>query len=160
MKARVLVVFAAATLVAACGVTPLPSPATPAPSASPSQVVAVPSPSLSPSPFPSASPTPIRAAAIECDQTRFSPPATVVCDEAIAAALAALPPSHSPILKAAFTYHLPCPPNTRGCGFTARLDTGFVIITPKVGGLELVRVVKAANGTISTTGPEAYSPPA
>jgi hypothetical protein len=86
---------------------------------------------------------------------------TLVCDEAIAAALAALPQGHSPVLKAAFTYQLPCPPNARcPAVFAGRLDTGFVIITPTVGGLELVRVVKAANGTLSTTGPDAYSPPA
>ena len=83
---------------------------------------------------------------------------TLVCDEAIAAALAALPQGHRPVLKAAFTYQLPCPPNA-SCA-AARLDTGYVIITPTVGGLEVVRVVKAANGTLSTTGPEAYSPPA
>ena len=84
---------------------------------------------------------------------------TLACEEAIAAALAALPPGHSPVLKAAFTYRLPCPPNTR-CYPTLLLDAGFVIITPKVGGIEWVRVVKAANGSISTTGPEAYPPSA
>jgi hypothetical protein len=157
MKARVLVVLAAATLVAACAVTPTPSPATPAPSASPSSVVVVPSPSPSPTP----SPTPLTAATIECPPTIFKTvfAGTLACDEAIAAALAALPQGHSPVLKAAFTYQLPCPPNTR-CALTMRVDTGFVIITSKDGGLEVVRVVKAANGTISTPGPEPYSPSA
>jgi hypothetical protein len=37
---------------------------------------------------------------------------------------------------------------------------GTLIITPTVGGLELVRVVKAANGILSTTGPEPYYPSA
>jgi hypothetical protein len=159
MKARVLVVLVAATLVAACGVTPTPSPATPAPSASPSSVVVAPSPSVSPSPSPS--PTPLTAATIECAPTKFKTvfAGTLACDEAIAAALAALPQGHSPVLKAAFTYQLRCPLNTR-CALTMRVDAGFVIITSKDGGLELVRVVKAANGTISTTGPEAYSPSA
>jgi hypothetical protein len=157
MKAHGLVVLVAATLVAACAVTPTPSPATPAPSVSPSSVVVVPSPSPSPSP----SPTPLTAAAIECAPTIFKTvfAGTLACDEAIAAALAALPQGHSPLLKAAFTYRLPCPLSTR-CPDTTRVDTGFVIITSKDGGLELVRVVKAANGTISTTGPAAYSPPA
>jgi len=82
---------------------------------------------------------------------------TLVCDEAIRAALAALPVGHSPVLEAAFTYQLPCPRNAR-CALPARLNTGFVIVTPMVGGLELVRVGKAANGAISTTGPEAYLP--
>ena len=85
---------------------------------------------------------------------------TLVCDEAIAAALAALPQGHSPVLKAAFSYQL-CPPNAWCAAvFAGRLDTGFVIITPTVGGLELVRVVKAANGPLITTGPEPYYPSA
>jgi hypothetical protein len=83
---------------------------------------------------------------------------TLVCDEAIAAALARLPLGHSPVLMASFVYQLPCSPRVR-CASVGRLDRGFVIITPKVGGLELIRVFKAVNGTISSTGPEAYSPP-
>jgi hypothetical protein len=156
MKAHVLVVLVAATLVAACVVTPTPSPATLAPSASPSSVVVVPSASNAPSASPS--PTPIAAAAIECPQTTFKTvfAGTLVCDEAIAAALAALPLGHSPVLKAAFAYQLPCP---RRCAAVGRLDRGFVIITPKVGGLELMRVFKVVNGTIRSTGPEAYFPP-
>jgi hypothetical protein len=159
VKPHVLVVLVAATLVAACGATPTPSPATPAPPASPSSVVLV--PSAGPSPTPSPSPIPLLVAAIECLQMEFKTlfAGTLGCDEAIAAALAALPQGHGPIVKAAFTYQMPCPPNAR-CAAAVRLDTGFVIITPKVGGLELVRVVKAANGTISTSGPEAWSPPA
>jgi len=157
MKVRVLVMLVAATLGAACAVTPAPPPATPAPSASPSFVVLVPSPSAAPSP----SPTPLTAVTIECSPMLFKTvfAGRLVCDEAIAAAFAALPPGHSPMLRATFTYQLPCPPSAR-CASAIRLDTGFVIITATVGGLELVRVVKAANGTISTTGPEAYSPSA
>lgn len=155
MKVRVLVLLVAATFVAACAVTPTPSPATPAPSASPSSVVLVPSPSASPSP----SATPLTAATIECSPGLFK---TVfiglMCDEAIAAALAALPQGHRPVFRATFTYRLPGPPNA-SCA-AARPDTGYVIITPTVGGLELVRVVKAANGTLSTTGPEPYYPSA
>src|SRR5438094_1658876 len=51
---------------------------------------------------------------------------------------------------------LPSPTNclvhgTRGALSRPGSNTGFVIVTPMVGGLELVRVGKAANGAISTT---------
>jgi hypothetical protein len=139
---------AVAMVVAACGLEPSPAPPTSTP-------IAV---APSPTPTPVSLPTPIIAASIVCPQSRFDPPATLQCNEAVDAALAALPMDHAAVLEASFDYRLPCAPNAR-CAAVMGRDTGFVVITSETGRLEVVRVTQAPDGTMTTEGPESYNPP-
>ncbi len=141
---------AVALIVAACGFEPSPAPPTSTP------IAAVPSPT--PTPTPVSLPTPIIAASIVCPQSRFNPPATLQCNEAVDVALAALPMDHAAVLEAVFVYRLPCAPTIR-CAAGIGRDTGFVILTSEGGALELVRVAEAADGTMTTEGPEPYTRP-
>ena len=136
--------FAIATLVLACAAPPQPSPASLAPASPPASVDPA-----SPTTSPAVAPT------IGC-VGRSSRPVALACDEAVEAALAALKPSHEPILNATFVYRLPCPVNAR-CAATLP-TTGFVILTSAAGS-ELVRVDQGPTGVISATGPTPYVPP-
>lgn len=142
--------IAAAMIVTACGFEPSPAPPTSTPIAA--------APSTTPIPTPVSLPTPIIAASIVCPQSRFDPPATLQCNEAVDAALAALPMDHVAVLEAVFVYRLPCGPTLR-CAAGIGRDTGFVILTSEDGALELVRVAEAADGFIATEGPEPYTRP-
>ena len=138
-----------------CANVPSPSTLTSPPRPSPSSLVVTPSQTL-----PTPSPTQLSAAEIDCPQVRFKTVylGTSSCEEAIAAAFAVLRQGHQRVLRAAFAYLLPCPPNARCAAAIERIDRGRVVITSEAGGPELVSVVKAANGTITTTGPFPYPP--
>jgi hypothetical protein len=140
--------FAIPTLLLACAAPPQPSPA----SLAPASATASDQPA-SPAASPSASPE--VATTIACVR-RSSRPGTLACDKAVEAALAALKPSHEPILTATFVSRLPCPINAR-CAAT--LPTiGFVILT-SAAGTEVVRLDQGPTGLINATGPTPYVPP-
>jgi hypothetical protein len=94
-----------------------------------------------------------------CALTTFEPPATLDCEEAIDAVIAALPSDHGPFSRAEFTYALPCSPLGATCPFAGSGDRGFVILSMAAGQLELVHVERHADGGISVSPPEPYTPP-
>ena len=139
---RILLAIVVATLAAGCATQPAPSPPTTLPSPTSAEA--------SPSPSPSAVP-----AEVECLERVVVSAEALSCSEAIDAALASIPSSHSPVVKASFAYQLPCPPFAR-CRAPSH-DQGVVIVT-SANALEIILVSKDPNGVIAASAAEPYSP--
>jgi hypothetical protein len=106
-----------------------------------------------------APPSPLATLVRDCDRTTFDPPATLVCEDGIDAVIAALFLDHGAVVRAEFTYALPCSPLGATCPFAGSGDRGFVILSMAAGQLELVHVERHADGGISVSPPEPYTPP-
>jgi hypothetical protein len=113
---------------------------------------AAPSPTSSPS-SPS-SPAPIPSPQVVCDASQFQPPPTLTCGPAIAAAIAALPADHPPVVREEFRWGGLCPP---GAPCAPPLgDAGIVIFDFASGPSTFVYVSADAGRVVARGSPAPY----
>ena len=102
----------------------------------------------------SSSTTPASSPDVVCDSSQFSPSPSLTCGPAIAAALAALVPSHPAIIREEFRWGGLCPP---GAPCVPPLgDQGVVIFDFASGASEFVYVSLGAGGVVAASSAAPY----
>jgi len=108
------------------------------------------------SPAGAPSPSPVAVASPEsvCDTSQFTPTPSLTCRPAIAAALAALPASHAPIVREEFRWGGLCPP---GAPCVPPLGNAGVVIFDFASGPSVFVYVSAdAGGVVAASSPAPY----
>jgi hypothetical protein len=95
------------------------------------------------------------AAGVVCDQAQFAPPPTLTCAPAVAAAVAALPAAHPPIIRQEFRWGGLCAP---GASCAPPLGDQGIVIFDFASGPSLVVYVSAGNGGAVASGSPAPYP--
>jgi hypothetical protein len=103
---------------------------------------------------PLASVSAVASPEVVCDGSQFQPPPSLTCGPAIAAALAALAPTHPPIIREEFRWGGLCPP---GAPCAPPLgDAGIVIVDFAGGPSVFVYVSAGAGGVVAAGSPAPY----
>ncbi len=148
-------------IVAACA-SPVPTPT--------ASVARAPVPTRSTTPSPTAGPTPAPSPTPEIvcgsgpvigplgGSPSTEPTGTLTCENAIEAAVAALPADGPPILRIAFHYGRYCPPGYF-CALSLGINEGYVVLFLRDDTVLWVPVRADSAGTVSLEGaPEPYPP--
>ncbi len=151
MKIRAILLALLATLLAACASGAAASPAQP--TGSPAQSTGSPAGAASRAPG-SSSNSPSASPGVVCDGAQLQPPPTLACGAAIAAAAAALPPGHAPIVRLEFRRGGLCPPGAP-C-VPPMPDAGIVIVDLATGPPVFVYVSADAAGSVTASAPAPY----
>jgi hypothetical protein len=108
-------------------------------------------PAASPSPVA----TPVATPEVLCDATQFQPAPSLTCRPAIAVALAALAPTHPPIVREEFRYGGLCPPDAP-CA--PPLGDAGIVIFDFAGAPPVFVYVNAGAGGVDAASPPAPYP--